>query len=64
MKITRQTKTTLQFQSNPVWWAILGFAFMGGVFLYNANSKSLVLNKNSQKPDGCYNKQWPVLIGD
>ena len=48
MKITRQTKTTLQFQSSPVWWAILGFAFMGGVFLYNANSKSLVLNKNSQ----------------
>lgn len=48
MKITRQTKTTLQFQSNPVWWAILGFAFMGGVFFYNANSKSLIFNKNSQ----------------
>lgn len=48
MKITRQTETTLQFQSSPVWWAILGFAFAGGVFLYNANSKSLVLNKNSQ----------------
>ena len=48
MKITRQTKTTLQFQSSPVWWAILGLAFTGGVFLYNANSKSLVLTKNSQ----------------
>lgn len=47
MKITQKTGTTLQFQSNPVWWAILGFAFVGGVFLYNANSKSLVLNKNS-----------------
>ena len=47
MKITRQTETTLQFQSNPVWWAILGFAFGSGLFLYNANSKNLVLNKNS-----------------
>lgn len=47
MKITRQTETTLQFQSNPVWWSILGFAFGSLVFLYNANSKNLVLNKNS-----------------
>lgn len=47
MKITQQTKTTLQFQSNPVWWAILGFAFGSGGFFYNANSKNLVLNKNS-----------------
>lgn len=48
MKITRQTETTLQFQSNPVWWGILGFAFGSGLFLYNVNSKNLVLNKNSQ----------------
>ena len=47
MKITRKTKTTLQFQNNPVWWGILGFAFGSGLFLYNANSKNLVLNKNS-----------------
>lgn len=48
MKIIRQNKTSLQFQSNPVWWSILGFAFGSGLFLYNANSKNLVLNKNSQ----------------
>lgn len=47
MKITPQTETTLQFQSSPVWWGILGFAFIGGVFLYNTNSKNLFLNKNS-----------------
>ncbi len=48
MKITQKTGNTLQFQSNPVWWAILGLAFMDSVFLYNAGSKNLVLNKNSQ----------------
>ena len=48
MNITQKTGTTLQFQGNPVWWAILVLAFMSGVFLYNASSKNLVLNKNSQ----------------
>lgn len=48
MKIAQQTETTLQFQSNPVWWAILGIALMGGGFIYNARSKGIVLNKNSQ----------------
>ncbi len=47
MKITQKTGTTLQFQSNPVWWAILLLALSCGIFLYNANSKNLVLNKNS-----------------
>lgn len=46
MKITQKTGTTRQFQSNPVWWAIFLLALSGGIFLYNANSKNLVLNKN------------------